>query len=108
MTLLTYIPHIVDTVAGPLAANDFDSNAGDTKEHSHCHAETNDKAQVCHHYTNTISSKVGICTPRSTHASSATSTNHIFSPTEMAPIYRTWLTAGPSLLMSAIRAACGP
>ena len=32
MTLLIYIPHIVDTVAGPLAANDFDSNAGDTEE----------------------------------------------------------------------------
>ena len=64
--MLTYVCHVVDAVAGALAPDDPDGDAGDAEEDCDGHAEPDDQAEVCHHHTDAVRRQVGVT--RATHA----------------------------------------
>ena len=66
MNYLTYICHVVHTVARSLAPNDPDGEAGDAEEDCDGHAEPDDQAEVGHHHTDAVRRQVGVT--RATHA----------------------------------------
>ena len=104
---LTYICHVVNTVAGPLAPDDPHGQASHTEEDGDGHGETNEKTEVSDDHADTISREMRSLI-RSAHPPSTASSHQISSAAEVSTISRRRLTAGPSLVLGTVGAAGGP